>query len=156
MIELIMAFGAISAMFALFGDLLIKLFDIFTMLFPIIPLIFDPVRLVNEVITGLVLGTTTLFQAFLDLFNPSTYFSSNRSKKNTNLDTIKCDKYDMSVLNIIILVICPPFAIFQRYGAEKFWQIILCAFLSVYCYYIPGLVYALMLVLGRSNKCKTK
>ena len=154
MIELIMAFGAISAMFALFGDLLIKLFDIFTMLFPIIPLIFDPVRLVNEVITGIVLGITTLFQAFLDLFNPSTYFSSNKSKKKTNLDTIKCDKYDMTALNIIILVICPPFAIFQRYGAEKFWQIILCAFLSVYCYYIPGLVYALMLVLGRSNKCK--
>ena len=47
-------------------------------------------------------------------------------------------------LNIIGTIICPPLGIFMAYGLSGFFKIIICALLTVY-YYIPGLVYSVLI-----------
>ena len=47
-------------------------------------------------------------------------------------------------LNIISTIICPPLGLFMAYGLSGIGKIILCAILTLY-YYIPGLVYAVLL-----------
>ena len=51
-----------------------------------------------------------------------------------------------SLLEILILVLCPPLAIFIRKGLKGFFTIIITAVLTYY-YYLPGLVYASLYVL---------
>ena len=47
-------------------------------------------------------------------------------------------------LNIIGTIICPPLGIFMSYGLSGFLKILICAGLTL-MYYIPGLVYALLI-----------
>ena len=46
-------------------------------------------------------------------------------------------------MNIIFLILCPPFAVFQSSGFV-FHEIFLCTILTVYGYYFPGLIYAII------------
>jgi len=47
-------------------------------------------------------------------------------------------------LNIIGTIICPPLGIFMSYGLSGFFKILICAGLTL-MYYIPGLVYSLLI-----------
>ena len=64
MIDILIGLTAIAAMFGLFGEIIIKIMDVFFMLFPIIPVLFDPVRLANEIIIGITLGFKFVFDSF--------------------------------------------------------------------------------------------
>ena len=47
-------------------------------------------------------------------------------------------------LNIIGTIICPPLGVFMSFGLSGFFKILICAGLTL-LYYIPGLVYALLI-----------
>lgn len=47
-------------------------------------------------------------------------------------------------LNIIATIICPPLGVFMSFGLMGMFKILVCAGLTLY-YYIPGLVYALLI-----------
>ena len=47
-------------------------------------------------------------------------------------------------LNIIGTIICPPLGIFMSFGLSGFFKILICAGLTL-LYYVPGLVYALLI-----------
>jgi len=47
-------------------------------------------------------------------------------------------------LNIIATIICPPLGVFMSFGLAGMFKILVCAALTLY-YYIPGLVYALLI-----------
>ena len=153
MLPAIPSLVALGAFFALVADMFKPLFSIFMKLFELIPLLFNPVRLVNEVISGITLGFTFLVSSIFDHLNPHKYLGTRDKKKKKDIMP-KSTCYSLNFINIIILVICPPFAIFQKYGWDKFWEVIICAFLSVYCYYIPGFLYALLLVVNRKKEGK--
>jgi uncharacterized membrane protein YqaE (UPF0057 family) len=150
MIDIIMGLTAIAAMFGLFGEILIKIMDVFFMLFPIIPVLFDPVRLMNEIIMGVSLGFKFLFESIIDFVTPAKYLGSNNLNENKDNDdgvTVEATCYSASFLNILLLIICPPFAIWQKHGFEKLIEMLICSFLCVYLYYVPGLIYAMALVI---------
>ena len=144
---LLPGFIAMAAMFALFGNILIKILDIFTGLFPIIPLLFDPPRLANEIITGVTVGLVMIIQKVSDFFNPNILTSKDsmiRGDMNNQQEDCKnkiC--YRTNIINLLFLIICPPFAIFQAHGFV-FHEIFLCTLLTVYGYYFPGLIYAII------------
>ena len=50
------------------------------------------------------------------------------------------------LIEILILVLCPPLAVFMRKGLGSILVIML-TFLLTYFYYIPGLVYASLYIL---------
>jgi uncharacterized membrane protein YqaE (UPF0057 family) len=47
-------------------------------------------------------------------------------------------------LNIIGTIICPPLGVFMSFGLSGFFKILICAALTLF-YYVPGLVYALLI-----------
>lgn len=142
-VVLLPGFIAMAAMFALFGNIIIKILDVFSGLFPIIPLLFDPPRLFNEIITGVTVGLSLLIESVFGFLNPVKYTSSVKGSKKTSVEQIEKKCYKTSILNIIFLIICPPFAIFQANGF-RFHEIFICTLLTVYGYYFPGLIYAIM------------
>ena len=144
---------AIAAMFTLFGDILIKIMDIFSALFPIIPLLFNPPRLASEIITGVSVGFVMVFRKAMGFLNPAKYGPNVDIKSDENsINSIEQNCYSTSIMNIIFLIICPPFAIFQASGFV-FNKIFICTLLTVYGYYFPGLIYAIIAT-GLLNKQK--
>jgi uncharacterized membrane protein YqaE (UPF0057 family) len=60
-------------------------------------------------------------------------------------------------INIAATIICPPLGVFMAFGLKAYMRILLCCVLSL-AYYIPGLVYALLVTthlgLGRTITAK--
>ena len=46
-------------------------------------------------------------------------------------------------INIIATIVCPPLGIFMSYGLSGWFKILICAGLTL-LYYVPGLIYALL------------
>ena len=60
-------------------------------------------------------------------------------------------------INIISTIICPPLGIFMAFGMKGWFKIVICSLLSL-LYYIPGLVYALLITthLGLGRRITAK
>lgn len=119
---------------------ILSLFQIFT----------DPGKVLKDVLTGLTVGGKMIIETFFDSLFGTTHKNSKYylgklkdSTENSN-DPEAC--LGPSLIEIILLVLCPPLAVFMRKGLSAI-LIILVTFLLTYFYYIPGLVYASLHVL---------
>ena len=137
---------AMGAMFGLFGNIIIKVMDVFAAIFPIIPLLFNPVALANEIITGVILGLTLVMEAVFGFLNPAKYSKTPEERKDSHLENAPKTCYKTSILNILLLIVCPPFAVWQSRGFGALHEIFFCTLLTIYGYYFPGLIYAIMAV----------
>ena len=55
-----------------------------------------------------------------------------------------------STLKLILMILCPPYVVFNKYGLLRGWHLtILCCYLT-YWYYFPGLMFACLHVLCRN------
>ena len=135
----------IAGFFALMADFLAPIFSILIKLFELVPLFFDPVGLANEIITGVTMGVSFLFEAIIGEFTPGKYIGTPSSDTaQEQLDNIKKKCYSTSFMNILFLIFCPPLAIFLNGGMGRIIEVLLCTFLTVYTYYFPGLIYAII------------
>ena len=135
-----------SSFFALVWDLFGPLFNFVIRIFEIVPLLFNPTELANEIITGVTMGITMLYEKTFDLFNPSNLsneVNTDINSKNSAFSRANKNCYSTSFMNLVLLIICPPFAIYQAHGFS-FHEIFLCTLLTVYGYYFPGLIYAII------------
>jgi len=46
------------------------------------------------------------------------------------------------LMNLIILVVCPPLALYKDRGITGLFLVIVCALLTYYLYYFPGFLFA--------------
>ena len=137
----------------------IKLFPVIIKIIELIPLllnialeILDPEAFIKDVIFGIVVGIEKLLSGIVDiLFGKMKSAGGNipgfsgmfkegvlGSNKSKNSYCIK-----PSFFNLILMVLCPPFAVFKKYGIIRGWiWIIICTILTYYCYYFPGLLFA--------------
>ncbi len=137
----------------------IKLFPIIIKIIELIPLllnialeILDPFAFIKDVIFGIIVGIEKLLSGivniifgkmisaggnipgFSGLFKEGVLGASNSKKA-------YCIK--PSFFNLILMVLCPPFAVFKKYGIVRGWiWIIICTILTYYYYYFPGLLFA--------------
>ena len=87
------------------------------------------------------------------------YSDSAQTKENSLYRPLRCYKGMGSngYINIISTIICPPLGIFMAFGMKGWFKIVICSLLSL-LYYIPGLVYALLVTthlgLGRTITAK--
>jgi len=127
-----------------FWKILVAVFSIIPPIMEMAALLFlNPTKLMNDIITGVTIGITMLIQKVMDILNPNIL----KDKKITTSNVNKGDKYNCystSFMNLVLLIICPPFAIFQAHGFV-FHEIFLCTLLTVYGYYFPGLLYAIII-----------
>jgi hypothetical protein len=106
----------------LFGKFLITIFSLIVPLFEIVISVFlNPVKLANDIITGITLGFAFLFEAIIGELTPSKYLGSvSGDNAQEKLDNIKKTCYSTSFINILILILCPPLAIFMNGGFGRF------------------------------------
>ena len=116
---------------------LLSLFMIFT----------DPAKVIKDTVYGIVTGIKMIFEAIFDAtlgsvsknFKP--YFVGDQKE---NKDTEEC--ISPTYMELLILILCPPLAIFIRKGIKALFVILIAAALT-YLYYFPGLIYATLYIL---------
>lgn len=148
----------LDALFGI-GDLLKAMVKLFIIIIQILPKVLEialevlqPFNFIKDVIFGIIVGIEKLLIGIVDiisgkmnsaggnipgfsgLFNEGV-LGSNKSK------TSYCIK--PSYINLVLMVLCPPFVIFKKYGIVRGWiWIIICTILTYYYYYFPGLLFA--------------
>ena len=112
-------------------------------------IILTPGKEISDSIYGFTTGLKLIFMTTLDTIQGK---SINLIKPHIEDDdpvNSKREKEDClgpSVLEILILLLCPPLAIFIRKGLKGFFTIVITAVFT-YFYYLPGLIYASLHVL---------
>jgi uncharacterized membrane protein YqaE (UPF0057 family) len=109
--------------------------------------ILDPGKLIKDVLYAFVTGFKMIIKTVIDTLMGKSISMINPHMKNdpeTKKRTEDC--VNPSLLEILILVLCPPFAIFIRKGLKGFFTIVMTAVLT-YFYYLPGVIYASLYVL---------
>jgi uncharacterized membrane protein YqaE (UPF0057 family) len=129
--------------------------------------IFNPTKLMNDMIGGTIAAISLIVSRIMDLLNPRTYFGTdpkadfgekedifgkkpekNKDGKYINPMKSKGKKcLPPTMTRMVILMLCPPFALFLHLGLSGWVSIVLCSLLTVYGYYFPGLIYAALHIL---------
>ena len=130
--------------------------------------IFNPTKLINDVIGGTIAALTLAVKRISDIFNPRTYFGTNphddkKPKENIFGATPEVDPETGKIINpmnskgqkcvpptvarLILMLLCPPFAMFLHFGLSAWFSILVCSLLTVYGFYFPGLIYAVLNIL---------
>ena len=143
--------------------LVIVIAKIFPFVIKIILALFDPANFIKDLLFGLIIGLEKLMTGIVDIMFgkfqengenipgaknglfPGGIFSTTKRDPNTGKlvqsDNTKCMK--PSTFRLIMMILCPPFSIFMKYGLLRGWiWIILCTILTYYFYYFPGLIFA--------------
>ena len=111
--------------------------------------IFTPDKLINDIIYGVTVGIQTMLESFLGGLNPRPKESN--GNKDTGIfgsdDKNKVVCLKPTILNLIILIICPPFALLLNEGVRAWYLVIICALMTYYLYYIPGFIFAALHIL---------
>jgi uncharacterized membrane protein YqaE (UPF0057 family) len=113
--------------------------------------IFSPDKLLNDIIYGSITGITSMITAIFD--NISNLFGDSVPKKDGSdgifgiEDTKKQVCIKPTIINLIILIVCPPLALFINKGWKSIFMIIVCALMTYYMYYFPGFLFAALHIL---------
>jgi len=132
------------------GKLLILFFEfmgIFPHLFDLVLLIFDPRKFIDDLIFGVSYGIITMFNGiFSSIYSGS---SSIPNKDPTDTSGVHKVCVSPSLLNLILLIVCPPLALFIDMGFTFYtiFLVIVCAILTIKLYYFPGLIFAALHIL---------
>ena len=141
-----------------FGKVLVTIFSIIPPLLEMaVNLFLNPTKLANDIITGVIIGFTLFVEKLFGYINPAYYQDKLKNSSENNIDTVETNCYSTSFMSILLLIVCPPFAVWQTYGVSGFKEVILCTLLTVYGYYFPGLIYALLIteaVNKNGKRCK--
>ena len=123
--------------------------DIMFKIFEIIPLVFQPTKLIDDILYGSVAGINKVMGGLID----SVDFNSANPRESPGdgpFGTIEKGKpvcIPPTMMNIIFLILCPPLALFLHSGIKGFFQVIVCSLLTLKAYYFPGLIYAALHIL---------
>ena len=148
--------GLVSPIFAIgkgflqVFELVKKLAEIIVHVIEMIPVIFDPPKLVDDILFALTNSISTVTDYFMKSTDaekpkeePSESGPFGVNKRDNNKTCIP-----PTMATLIMLVLCPPLAIFYKFS---FWEgiipAIVCGVLCVKLYYFPGLLFASLMVL---------
>jgi hypothetical protein len=116
---------------------------IFVKLVEIIPLLFNPKKFIDDVIFGVSYAIKLVIGGMMDSMDSGTV-----SNKEENPDDVPKVCMPPSLFNLIILLICPPLALMINFpGLNGIFLTVICAVLTVWCYYFPGLIFAAIHIL---------
>ena len=164
---LIEAVVKLADLFANLGNLIVLFIKMFTELIPAAVMIFNPVQLLNDTITGIFLGIKVVIVGVFDIFMSGPKFAYDKCKdagegifgyrrgrnsigkldaaaelEKAGKDKRKC--IPPSFFLLLVTVLCPPLGLFLHLGLRGWFHVIVCAFLTIKTYYFPGLIYSIM------------
>ena len=122
--------------------LLVELIKAVPKMFSLFMIFTDPGKVIKDTAYGVITGIKMIFEAIFD----STLGSFHKVLKpyfigdgEENKDKQEC--ISPTYMEILLLILCPPLAIFVRKGIKAFFIILIACGLT-YLYYFPGLIYA--------------
>ena len=134
------------------GIFMYEFFRLLLLFFEMIPLIFDPPKLIDDIIFAVGYSINTMISKMGT--------SGNTTKTDDSVDKESSGPFGVSkrernpiciqptIASLIMLILCPPLAIFYKYSfARGFIPAIVCGVLCVKLYYFPGLLFAALMVL---------
>lgn len=134
-----------------FFILILKYLDDFIMIFTkvieILPLIFNPKKLLDDILFGVSFSIKSILFGMIS----SVEIGSSQNPKELKPDSVPKVCVSPSLFKLLILIICPPLALLINYGARlnilELVLVVICSFLTVWCYYFPGLIFAALHIL---------
>ena len=132
-------------------ELVLELIKLIPKILELIPAILSPTKLLNDVIYGTITGITSMitaiFENILNLFGDSIP----KTDGNDGVFGIEDKKKQVcikpTIINLVILILCPPLALFINKGWKSFFMIIVCGLMTYYMYYFPGFLFAALHIL---------
>ena len=123
-----------------------KIISMIPKLFSIFLQITDPIKLMKDAIFGITSGIVLIFNGILDtLFGDL----ANKYKITLSNDKNKKEKENCiqpTFIELLILILCPPLAIFIRKGLKGTTTILITTLLTCF-YYFPGVIFASLYIL---------
>ena len=121
-------------------------------MFEMIPLIFDPPRLIDDIIFAVSHSINAVISKMGSEGNTSTVDDPADKKDSGPFGVSKRERNPIcikpTIASLIMLILCPPLAIFYKLGFGRgFIPAIVCGVLCVKLYYFPGLLFASLMVL---------
>jgi uncharacterized membrane protein YqaE (UPF0057 family) len=150
-------------------ELLLELLNLIFNMIALIPVMFNPVNIMNDIIAGITMAIKLVFRSVSDLFSmgqdkqttckdngeglcgyrkvrgPNGQILPSKEKENAIKQGKQC--VSPSLFRLITMVVCPPLALLLHSGPRAWFHIILASLLTVYCFYFPGLIYVAMHIL---------
>jgi len=130
-------------------ELVLELIMLIPKILELIINIFSPDKLINDIIYGITQGIQMMFSSFFGSLSPRP--NETKADKKSGLfgsdDQNKVVCIKPTIFNLIILIVCPPFALLLKDGLKAWYLIIICALMTYYLYYIPGFIFAALHVL---------
>ena len=127
-------------------NIIVKLIKVFPKFLSIFTYILDPKKLISDIIFAVVTGAKMIYDAtigyLIGSFMKNFYLDSKNEK--TKKGGKKC--IDKSFINILVMILCPPLAIFMNEGMGSIFYVIIASVLT-YFYYFPGLIYSCLYIL---------
>ena len=137
--------------FSRLGEVIETFFGLLFNFLEMIPLIFDPPRLMDDILFAVSFSINTLFGKVGEAVSSGANSPEDENKPKgpfgvENKKEAKC--IDPTFSTILLLIICPPMAIFMKLGFFRgIVSAIICGVLCVKLYYFPGLLFAILHVL---------
>ena len=155
-----------------FKDIILAIVDIVELIIEIILLIpkilelatavFTPDKLLNDVIYGTTIGINSMLSALMDKFNNIGTSPEDKDPDGTGgifgiEDGSKSVCAKPTWIHLLILVLCPPLALYLDLGKGGIYgiaswiytifMVIICSGMTYYMYYFPGFLFAALHVL---------
>ena len=128
--------------------------------------IFKPDKLMNDIIYGTTMGINSMISALMDKLNFSTEKTVKEkanAAKNGNSGIFGIDDSSQAIctkptwINLVILVLCPPLALYLHLGRNglagigpwfyAIFMVLMCCGMTYYMYYFPGFLFAALHIL---------
>jgi hypothetical protein len=121
-----------------------QLLALFPQIIETILLVFNPKKLMDDIIFGVTYGIKLVVGGMMDSMDAGT-----KSNKEEDPDNVPKVCIPPSLFNLFVLIICPPLALLINYGSglNGIFLVVICTILTVWCYYFPGLIFAAMHIL---------
>ena len=123
-----------------FKDILIPLLELVPKAIEVLLLVFTPKKLINDILFAATFTIKSVVSGMISSADSGT--SQNPKEEDPNNEPKVC--VPPSLFNLFILLICPPLALFinLNFNFQGFFLVVVCAILTVSCYYFPGLIFA--------------
>jgi hypothetical protein len=132
--------------FVLMGEMAVTIVELVIKMIKIIPNVFNPDKLLNDVIFGVTQGINSLLTGFMNQFTFNETKTNNSGLFGMDYNSKKvCIK--PTLINLIVLVLCPPLALYIDRGIKGLFLVIVCGLLTYYLYYFPGFLFAALHIL---------
>ena len=161
--KIIMGIVSIAEGSVVLVELAIKLIFWIAKLLSIAPKLLNPTYIINEGITGITMSLNVLWQSLLEILKKP--FNSNKYDKckdnGSGLFGMQKNKDDNgkiigtngkkcvppTLFRLIIMILCPPLGLFLHLGLKGWLHVLIATFLTLFCFYFPGLLYVVLHVL---------